>query len=260
MLNCKERRKEIIKILEINNQISINELVSKFHVTEQAIYRDLKYLEKNNKINRTSKGAISSQLKAITRSLNFNNEETLFLNEKEAITKFASTLIDNGDSLYIAGGSTTLLFATNLIEKKSLIVITNTDSIGTIIKKEKRNRAILIGGLLLKETHTTVGKLAQSVISKHKVNKTILGINAIDVETGSFYTDIQEEAIIKKEMIKSCHELIILADSSKLSSKKTHFICDYTLNKKITLITDSKININHKKALETKNIKVITVF
>ncbi len=259
MLSCKDRRKEIINLLKKNNQISINELVSHFNVTEQAIYRDLNYLEKNNKINRTSKGAISSQLNEIQRSLNLNPKESLFINEKESIAKFTSTLINNGDSLYIAGNSTTLLLATNLIDKKRLIVLSNTDRIGTIIKKEKKNRAILIGGHLLKNTHTTVGKLAGSIISQHKVNKTIIGVNAIDITNGKFYINIKDEVPIMQEMIKSGSELIILADNSKIRNDKNYFICDYTINKKITLVIDNGISKEDKTILENYKINVITV-
>lgn len=259
MLNCKERREEIVNIIEENKRISIDELVSNFNVTEQAIYRDLNYLERKNKIERTSKGAIASQSNATRRSLNLDYRETIYFKEKEAIGRFASTLIQSGDSLIIDGGSTTLVFATSLVEKRRLIVLTNINTIGTIIKKEKLNRAILIGGYLLKSTHTTVSKLAKSIILQHRVNKTIIGVCAIDVETGCFYTNIEEEAKIKQAMIEVGRELIILADSSKVKKEKKHFVCDYTLDKHITLITDDKLSKSHKKALEAKNIKVITV-
>ncbi len=47
-------------------------------------------------------------------------------------------MIKNGESLMIDGGSTTLLFSTNLQFKKKLMVITNTNTIGNLLKNKNK--------------------------------------------------------------------------------------------------------------------------
>ncbi len=259
MLNCENRRKEILTIIEENKHASIEKLCSIFNVNEQVIYRDLIYLEKINKIKRTSKGAIYPESKTKKNALKLKQRETTFFKEKEAIGKFASTLINDGESLMIDGGSTTIVFTTNIVHKNRMMVITNTSTIGSILKKGKRNRIILTGGQLLKNTYTTVGDLAESVISQYRVNKAVISVCSINIDEGSFYTNIEEEAKIKQAMIKSANEVIIIADSSKTEKENVNFVCDFTLNKKLTLITDNKLSKEKKAALEAKKITVITV-
>ncbi|MGD1815580.1 MAG: DeoR/GlpR family DNA-binding transcription regulator [Pleomorphochaeta sp.] len=258
-MNSEERRTKILIDIEKNKHMSIDELCSIYNVNEQIIYRDLLYLEKINKIKRTSKGAIFPESKAKKNALNLLFRETLFYKEKEAIAKFASTLIKDGESFMVDGGSTTLLFATHLLDKKKLMAITNTSTIGNIIKKSKKNTVILTGGELFKNTYATTGEIAENVISQLKVNKAIIGVCAIDVENGSFYTDFEEEAKIKRSMIEAANEIIILADSSKTKIQKPHLVCDKNTDKKITLITDKNINSLDQNKLEKNNIKVITV-
>ncbi|MCY1152544.1 MAG: DeoR/GlpR family DNA-binding transcription regulator [Sphaerochaetaceae bacterium] len=259
MLDCKNRRKEILSYIEKNKHVSIEELVSFFNVNDQVIYRDLIYLEKIKKIKRTSKGAIFPELKAKEAALKLSYRETIFYKEKEEIGKFASTLIKDGESLMIDGGSTTFVFATNLINKNRLMVITNTSTIGSLLKKGARNRVILTGGELIQNSLATTGEIAESVLSQYKVNKAVIGVCSIDVEKGGFYTGLEDEAHIKQNMIKSANEVIILADSSKLSRKEPFLVCNFNTSKKITLITDKEIPLEQKTILENNKIKIISV-
>ena len=259
MLSCENRRKEILSILEKNKHMSIEELVDIFNVNDQVIYRDLIYLEKINKINRTSKGAIFPESKQKKNALNLSYRETIFYKEKEAISKFASTLIKDSESLMIDGGSTTLLFATNLVSKNRLMTITNTSTIGNILKKGKRNRVILTGGELMKNSLATTGEMAESVISQYKVNKAIIGVCSINIEQNGFYTGLEEEAKIKHAMINAANELIILADSLKFEREAPYLVCDFNIDKKVTLITDNKITKEQQLALEAKNITIFII-
>ena len=86
MLNCKDRREEILAIIEKNKHMSVEDLCSFFKVNEQVIYRDLIYLEKINKIKRASKGAIFPESKAKRNSLNLSYRETIFFKEKKELS------------------------------------------------------------------------------------------------------------------------------------------------------------------------------
>ena len=255
-----ERRKSIISLIEINKHMSIEELTTIFKVNEQVIYRDLIYLEKINKLKRTSKGAIYPDVNEKKEAIDLLYRETLHFKEKEALAKFATTLIKDRESIMIDGGSTTLLFATNLVDKKRLMVITNTSTIGDIIKKENRkNQVILTGGQLSRHTYATIGDYAIYMINNYRVNKAVIGVCAIDAKNACFYTTIKDECIIKQNMIKAANEVIILADSSKLNLSKPHKVCDSTINKKITLVIDKGITKEDKETLESYKINVITV-
>lgn len=258
MLDCDSRRDEMLLKIKKERHITIEDLASFFNVNEQAIYRDLVFLEKSNKIIRTSKGAICDDCNNKKEVLNLDYRETVNYKNKIKIGKFASTLVNDGESLMIDGGSTTLLFSTNLLSKRKLMVITNTNTIGNLLKKDKKNRVILTGGQLLKNSLATTGSLTEKTIAQYRVNKAIIGVCSISTEKG-FFTSLENEAKIKRAMIESAKEVIILADSSKTKRIEDNFVCSFSLNKKITLVTDSLILKEDKEKIEKQNVIVYTI-
>lgn len=255
MTEFEERRQNILSTIEKKRKVSIEELVSQFNVNEQTIYRDLLYIEKSNKIRRTHGGAVyypnQENLKA--KVLNFNIRETEHLEQKKAISNFASTLIKDGESLMIDGGTTTLLFASSLNQKKKLMVITNTMTIGNLLKKDKKNTVLITGGQLSAISSATIGPIAEEMISNFKVNKAIIGICSINADKG-FFATIEAEARVKRAMINSAKELIVLADSSKFNKEAPNLVCNF--DKKITVITDKGISKTNLEKLEKMDITV----
>ncbi len=249
------RRQKILSKIEKEKKVSIDELVSLFKVNEQTIYRDLLYLEKKNKIRRTQGGAInySNEESLKDKVLDFNMRETKNIEQKKVISNFASTLIKDGESLMIDGGTTTLLFASNLNLKNKLMVITNTMTIGNLLKKDKKNTVLITGGQLSATSSTTVGPIAEQMIGNFKVNKAIIGICSIDEDEG-FFATLGSEARIKKAMIRSAKELIILADSSKFSVNLPNLVCKF--NKRTTLVTDKGITKIQLKKLRDMGVTV----
>ena len=82
------RQEQILEIVKDKYRVSIDELAKKFNVTHMTIYRDLEFLENENKIIRTKKSAtyITNQADidyAYSKRLSFNKDE------KQAIAKEA---------------------------------------------------------------------------------------------------------------------------------------------------------------------------
>ena len=228
-----------------------------FKINETTVYRDLVFLEKESKIKRTQKGAVSNTYsdKINGKALNLEVRDTINYDKKKNIGNFASTLIENGESIMIDGGTTTLLFASSLITKNKLMVITNTNTIGKLLKKDLKNRVIMTGGKLSANSSATTGPMAEEAISSFRVNKAIIGVCSISIDNG-FFTNQEDEAIIKRAMINSSQEVIILADSSKINIDPYFNVCKF--DKKITLVTDTEISENDKKSLEKNGVIVYT--
>ena len=58
-LNPEERRKLILKEIEVNGEVNINDLSKRLDVSDMTIRRDFKKLEKDEKLLKTYGGAIS---------------------------------------------------------------------------------------------------------------------------------------------------------------------------------------------------------
>lgn len=255
MTNFEKRRQNIFLKIKENKKVTIDELVSQFNVNEPTIYKDLLYLEKENKIRRTTGGAIyySNFENAKDKFTQLKLSNTDNIEEKKTISNFASTLIKDGESLMIDGGTTTLLFASSLSLKKKLMIITNAMPVGHQLKNNKKNTVIMTGGQLYDKSSATTGVIAQNAIKGFKVNKAVIGINAISSEKG-FFATIKSEARIKQAMINSAKEIIILADSSKFSNEGINIVCEF--DKKITLVTDKGISKTDLDNLRKNNITV----
>ena len=116
-----ERFKLILDILKEKKSVTVNELVEELHISESTVRRDLTSLDKMGKLNKVHGGA--------TLKENYNNEEldvkikhTLNVDEKKRIGKFAASLIEEGDFVYIDAGTSTELMIDYINEKKAVYV------------------------------------------------------------------------------------------------------------------------------------------
>ncbi|HHY79808.1 MAG TPA: DeoR/GlpR transcriptional regulator, partial [Thermoanaerobacter sp.] len=118
-----ERRLKIAEIISKDKSISVSELSKLFNVSESTIRRDLHVLEEKGFIQRTHGGAI---LNAGTHyEPAFFEKEDVELEAKRKIGKIAASMIEEGDSIILDAGTTTLEIARNLKNMK-LTVVTNS--------------------------------------------------------------------------------------------------------------------------------------
>ncbi len=101
-----EKRHEIIlSLLNKKSFVSLKEVLDATNSSESTIRRDLKSLEIENKLKRVHGGAKSLSRNSIEAS--YNEKSSLNINEKKSIALLASNLIEDGDCIYLDGGTTT---------------------------------------------------------------------------------------------------------------------------------------------------------
>lgn len=102
-----ERRKEILKMINERNYISVADLHKSFNVSEVTIRSDLRSLETEGKVERNYGGATIKDVKIPP----FSDVTRLLNDAKKSIAQAAASLIHNGDSLFLDASSTTLLLS-----------------------------------------------------------------------------------------------------------------------------------------------------
>ncbi|MCR5417255.1 MAG: DeoR/GlpR family DNA-binding transcription regulator [Pseudobutyrivibrio sp.] len=208
-----ERRSRIVEIVNEKKAVSVNDLVDILDTSAATIRRDINALSRSRKIIKVFGGATAlSSLDVKTDEDAVGMKAKLNVEEKDAIAKYAASLIQDQDFVYIDAGTTTLSMI-DYIQNKKAKYITN----GVVHAKkliDKGLETIMIGGRLKPSTEAVVGPDCVEFIRKYHFSKAFMGTNGISVHAG-FTTPDSDEAMIKTEAIRHAYMSYILADHSK---------------------------------------------
>ena len=184
----------------------------------------------------------------------YSSREIKNYNEKVAIGRKTVDLVDDGDTIAIDIGTTTLEFARALKGNKKITVITNAILIAAALADDDNIRVIMLGGNVRKGDLSTSGFLSENDISLFNVDKIFLGIGGITIDEG--ITDYHiEESNLRRHILKKTHIVIGLADFSKFGVIAMNKVCD--IEKINYIIADDKTDKLMISKLRTLGIKVL---
>ena len=254
--NTVARRKAILQLLESKNQIFVPELSKEFGVSEVTIRNDLNQLEKKHMLIKVRGGAIKIEA-PITLDQNVSEKSKLHYHEKILIGKKAVELIQDGETILIDSGTTTMEVAKNMGELKDITVLTHALNIANYLTNFPEVHVIMLGGYLRKKSYSLIGPLAENSLKNFYVDKLIIGVDGFDLKTEGIYTTQLEEANLNRIMIENSQEVIVVTDSSKFNRRSYAFICE--LDRIDKVVTDKKIMKEDKQSLLQTGIEVIAV-
>jgi DeoR family fructose operon transcriptional repressor len=195
-------------------------------------------MENEGRLRRTHGGAIPVGKAAFEEASTIKQID--HIDEKRRIAQEAAKLVDDGDTIALDIGTTTLELAKCLSGKQDITAVTVDLKIALILEEHGIN-VIMIGGVLRRGYHCAVGSMAMSNLSRMNVDKAFMAANAFSVEKG-FTTPAFEYAEVKKAMIAIASETIMLTDSSKIG--KISFLKFADLADLDRLIVDDGIGKN----------------
>jgi DeoR/GlpR family transcriptional regulator of sugar metabolism len=246
------RRFELIRLAKREGQLSIAQLSSQFGVSADTIRRDLDLLSIRGLVRRTHGGAVAADYLAQTEyaPTQRNGVRTA---EKTRIAKCAAELIKNGESLMLNGGSTTLLFASELSGRRNLTVVTNALAIPPSLPHHAVRDIVLLGGEYRPETNTTVGSIAFCGAVPVNADSAIVGVGGIAQD--GLYTGLLQDAAMTASMIARARRTIVLADSTKFGRRLLGHIA--SLDQIDVLVTDAVPSKDLFRALVQLNVQVL---
>jgi DeoR family transcriptional regulator, fructose operon transcriptional repressor len=245
-LFAEERKEKIMQLLTENSKIMVPELCKVFGVSPVTIRTDLRDLETDGKLKRTHGGAIPVGKAAFESTSSIKEVE--HIEEKKKIAFYAAQMVDDGDTIALDTGTTTLELAKCLTKKKDLTIVTNDLKIASYLETNLKDADIIvIGGILRPGFHCMVGPLAISSLIGLNVDKAFMATNAFSYNKG-FTTPDVNQAELKKSLIEIASEIIMLVDSSKLGH--VSFVKFASLTDIDKLITDSKISTKAANSLK----------
>jgi DeoR/GlpR family transcriptional regulator of sugar metabolism len=232
-----ERQHKILKILEKRPSARVVDLSDSLGVSPATIRRDLDRLHKDGQIKRIHGGAA-----LLARSVPeppVLQRSSLNLEEKKRIGKAAAGLINEGETVFIGSGSTTIEVARNLIGRKNLTVITNALTVATLLSQEEGISLIVTGGFVRSSELSFVGHLTEQALSELRSQKVIMGIKSINLDQG-LTNDYLPEVSTDRVIIQSAQEVILVADHTKFGTVSTALVAP--LGAIHTLVTDTGID------------------
>jgi len=234
-----ERKIKIIEKLKNESKVFVNSLVKEFGVSDTTIRRDLDDLSYNKLIVRTHGGAIINKNYNLDLELEIDDRKSIHLEEKKKIAETAVNFVNNGDSILLGGGTTTLELTRLLNKFKNLKVITNSLEASFELSKINNIELIITGGKFSVKSSILTGTSVINYLDNINVDKLFFSTSGVDIKKG-LTNPLSIDAEILSKMIEVSTEKYLLADSSKFGQvffKKIKPII--SVNK---IITDDKID------------------
>lgn len=126
-----QRIAEIEQYIYANKTVTLDELCEVFQVSKNTIRRDIEEIVQNPDIVKTYGGVmINNQTKKLLVSFaerNINHQDV-----KRKIAEKAASLVEDGDSIFIDSGTTTLYMLEYLKNKKITLLTNNVEEIKLI--------------------------------------------------------------------------------------------------------------------------------
>lgn len=212
------RRERIGAIVLANESVSARDLASRFDVSLMTIHRDLDELERQGVLRKTRGGA-SPQPSSLFES-NVRYRLATARAEKEALARYALTLIEPGQAILLDDATTTLALARLLPEIAPLTVITNYLATIQVLHEAPGIRLIALGGEYFPSHDSFTGIVCEGAIATLRADLFFMSTSA--VSHGSAYHQEQEIVAVKRAMLRAASRRILLIDHAKLGKTALH--------------------------------------
>jgi len=250
-----ERQIKIREILEQQRSIRISELTKYLGISKVTARKHLKILSESIPITLVRGGAIVKK-EGTSYEPNYSTKSIKNVEIKEKIGILAASLVCDGETLLLDSGSTTWHVANNLKGKIDITVITNDIKISMLLANTSGINTYFIGGKIRPFIFSSFGSIAEEFLKNFNVNKLFLGADAIDIEKDITNANA-EEAKLKREMIRSTQEVILVTDNTKFNKVSLARTTDFSAID--CIITDKSMPKEYEKIFYESKVKLIYV-
>ena len=207
-----DRRNKILEFISENGSAGVHELAKLLDASESTVRRDLAELDRAGTLQKVHGGAKLLNQEFINREDAISVKVKKNYREKLMAAKYAASLINDDDYVFVDAGSTTFLM-TGFIKGSKATFITNGIAQAHELAKNGC-RVLVLGGELKDTTEAISGEVAAQNLQKYNFSKAFIGANGITLKQGITTTDTKE-AIIKAVAIEHSFSSFVIVDSSK---------------------------------------------
>lgn len=245
-----KRQERIIAMLRANPTVRIAELAREFDVSTETVRRDLDELSETGAVSRTYGGAARSSM---GHEAAINERLLDQVAEREAIGRYAATLVEPGELIMVDGGSTTIHFARQLAaDGRNLTVMTNSLGVAAALGPNGTIKVVLCPGDYHPHEGVVTGPETIAFLERFFVDKAFIGASGL-TEKGP--SEVHSSAAwVKRRMLAQAERRHLLIDAGKFGAVRHELICP--LADLDELVTDQPPGERLAAALDTA--KVVT--
>lgn len=227
------RRNKILELLHQKDIVYLDELVKEINVSDATIRRDLKTLSEEGQIDLLTGGAakirINAGEKPLDERVNINKEE------KELIGRYAATLVNDGEFIFVGPGTTENAMISHLGGRGITVVTNGAFHVNEIIKN--KIDAIILGGRIINDIAVLSGPMAIDQVATMHFDKCFIGCSGISKDR-KLTTSDENVALINKEAMKNSNDVFFIADMSKMGKACRFVFGEINENSKLITVGD----------------------
>jgi DeoR/GlpR family transcriptional regulator of sugar metabolism len=246
-----ERRQKVLELVKGRGFASLADLSADLQCSESTIRRDLDYWDRLGLIRRTHGGAMFTQ-EALAPMPALEERTSTALSEKQQIARTAAARIQDGDTVLLDGGTTTLEVAKELLGRQ-LQVVTNSLPIANLFASRRDVDLVILGGYVYPRTGVALGPLTTRILEDIHVHQAILSVGGITAK-GLFNSNLLLVET-ERQMMRFADEVVVVADHLKIGRPALAFLCE--LSAIDTLIVDAGITPEQRRMIEEAGVRLI---
>lgn len=223
MNKMQNRSEQLKKLLVRQGTVSLAEIQQEFGISESTARRMCKAAEEDGTAVRICGGVLRLLLPQNTDEEYFFSQRAVeHIEEKKVIGCYASMQVENGDIIFVSGGTTTESFIRFLAERIKTKEITDvtimTNSICNAEILGDMVNVILTGGIYRPKRRDVAGYTSEATIRGAHFNKCFIGVDGIELSDGLMALD-QDTGNMDRLVTSRSETAYILADSGKFCAK-----------------------------------------
>ncbi|WP_291969926.1 DeoR/GlpR family DNA-binding transcription regulator [Candidatus Symbiopectobacterium sp.] len=244
------RLDQIMDYLKSHNLVTVDELVAVIDASPATIRRDLIKLDEQGVISRSHGGVTLNRF--IPSQPTTNEKLHRNLAEKQAIARYAASLVQPDDAVVLDAGTTMLELARNLTHLP-LRVITADLQIALFLSEVKQIEVTIIGGRIDDSSQSCIGGHGRRLLRSIYPDIAFISCNSWSMEKG-ITTPTEEKAGVKQDLGMNSSRRVLLADSSKYGAYS--LFCVTPLTALTDIVTDSALAPETQQLLHAQPVQL----
>ena len=247
-----ERQEAILKTMRHKHAVSVETLSRQFFVSAATIRRDLERLTKQGLIKRTYGGAVLLDGSSSDIPLPLREGENT--GTKERLAGLAAQLLRGGGTVFLDSSSTVSRLVPHISALSGLTVVTNALKTALQLGEYRGVRVYCTGGLVRDNSISVVGLSARDFLAGCHADIAFFSCRGFSFETGVTEAS-DEEAGIKRQMIRSAAKRVLLCDKSKVGH--TYFASICPIEAIDVLVTDADFTPDQRRTLADAGVRLL---
>lgn len=257
-MNSFERRNKIVELVNSQGSVLVIDLSNSFGISEVTIRADLRLLEEKGLVTRFHGGAAKPDATVLdneNQEVVLEERYRLASDPKKRIAQAAASMIEEGMTVILDSGSTTMLIAEDLTKRTNITVITNSLPAAFALSENKDITLVVCGGTVRHKTHSMHGTIAERSLQGISADLMFVGADGIDPTNG--ITTFNEGYSISSVMAAAAHKVVAVVDASKFNRRGFNQVLP--MEKIDAVITDDSISEKDRAAFRKMEKELVVV-